>query len=431
MEEYEKHGNKTTKEANGVQRQPETVPVDISMYRPDVRDRVWYISETDLDWISIGCYILGTGGGGSPYSHMLRMREIIRAGGIIRVVNPHDLNDDDLVGCGGGAGSPTVSIEKLQGDEMMEAQNELYALGLTPKATHMIALEIGGGNGLQGMILGASTNMNIPTVDGDWMGRAYPTKWQTTPVVFAERKTIFCPITMCDGNGNVVHMTKATSDLTVERVFRAALSQIGSHVGCAEAPVTGAETKRWVVENTISLSWRIGRAVTRARQTNRIDTVAESIISEVGGSESARVLFKGKIVGVERTLRMGHVYGEVVIEAAPSSSFSGNLKIPFKNENIAALALHPDNSNSGTETILATVPDLISVIDAQNGEAIGTPEYRYGLLVTVLGITASEKWTSTKRGLEIGGPKAFGLDVVYKPLGRFVRPRSVVDEFDP
>jgi len=45
--------------------------------------------------------------------------------------------------------------------------------------------------------------------------------------------------------------------------------------------------------------------------------------------------------------------------------------------------------------ILASVPDLICVIDAQNGEAIGTPEYRYGLLVIVLGIVASEEWTST------------------------------------
>ena len=34
-------------------------------------------------------------------------------------------------------------------------------------------------------------------------------------------------------------MTKATSDLMVERVFRAALSQLGSHVACAEGPVTG------------------------------------------------------------------------------------------------------------------------------------------------------------------------------------------------
>ena len=74
---------------------------------------------------------------------------------------------------------------------MMEAQEQLYELFKGGRATAMIALEIGGGNGLQGMILGASTNMDIPTVDGDWMGRAYPTKWQTIPVVFGERKTFF------------------------------------------------------------------------------------------------------------------------------------------------------------------------------------------------------------------------------------------------
>lgn len=80
--------------------------------------------------------------------------------------------------------------------------------------------------------------------------------------------------------------------------------------------------------------------------------------------------------------------------------------------------------------VLASVPDLIAVIDAQNGEAIGTPEYRYGLLVIVLGIVASERWTSTKRGLEIGGPKGFGMDdVTYKPLGVFQKPRSVIEEY--
>jgi hypothetical protein len=90
---------------------------DILAYRPNVIDRTWFVSETDLDWITIGCYILGTGGGGSPYSSMLRMRGILRSGGIIRVVSPDDLKDDALVGCGGGAGSPTVGIERLAGDE--------------------------------------------------------------------------------------------------------------------------------------------------------------------------------------------------------------------------------------------------------------------------------------------------------------------------
>ena len=92
---------------------------DIMSYQPTVKGREWFISETDLDWITIGCYILGTGGGGSPYSSMLMLRQILRAGGIVRVINPNDLKDDDSVGCGGGAGSPTVGIEKLQGDEFV------------------------------------------------------------------------------------------------------------------------------------------------------------------------------------------------------------------------------------------------------------------------------------------------------------------------
>jgi DUF917 family protein len=349
------------------------------------------------------------------------------------VISPDDLKDDDRVGCGGGAGSPTVGIEKLSADEMMDAQNHLYDLFKGGRATHIIPLEIGGSNGLQGLVLGSSPNMNVPCVDGDWMGRAYPTKWQTTPVVFGEREIIFAPLAVADGNGNTLYMGSATSDLKVENVIRAALSQMGSAVGTADAPVTGAETRRWAVEHTISLSWRIGREVARARKENRIDNVAEAIIDAVGGSGAGRVLFKGKIVGVERKLYMGHVYGEVIIEGA-DAPYTGKIKVPFKNENIAAIRI-PENGDSETgkeknDDVLAIVPDLISVIDAQNGEAIGTPEYRYGLLVQVLGFTASERWTSP-RGIELGGPNAFGLNhLEYRPIGKFVKPTSVIDEYN-
>jgi DUF917 family protein len=317
---------------------------------------------------------------------------------------------------------------------MMDAQNCLYELAGGKYATHIIPLEIGGSNGLQGLVLGASSNMNVPCIDGDWMGRAYPTKWQTTPVVFGERPIVFAPVAVADGNGNTLYMPTATSDLKVEQVIRAALSQMGSSVGTADAPVTGAETRRWAVEHTISLSWRIGREVARARVQNRIDSVAESIIDAIGGPETGRVLFKGKIVGVERKLHMGHVYGEVVIEGTNTSEYQGRIKIPFKNENIAAIRV-PASGESTTgeeknEDVLAIVPDLIAVIDAQNGEAIGTPEYRYGLLVSVIGVTASERWTSAK-GIKIGGPNAFGLHhLQYKPLGKFVKPASVIDEYD-
>jgi N-methylhydantoinase A/oxoprolinase/acetone carboxylase beta subunit len=95
----------------------DTLEVDINAYRPRVANREWWISEIDLDWITTGCYILGTGGGGSPYSTMLRVRGILLSGASVRVVSPDDLKDDARVGSGGGAGSPTVGIEKLSADE--------------------------------------------------------------------------------------------------------------------------------------------------------------------------------------------------------------------------------------------------------------------------------------------------------------------------
>jgi DUF917 family protein len=85
---------------------------------------------------------------------------------------------------------------------MLESQRELYAfLKKTPDA--VIPLEIGGGNGLQGLIIGASTAMDIPAVDGDWMGRAYPVSWQTTPVVY-EKKAMMIPTCISDGNGRII-----------------------------------------------------------------------------------------------------------------------------------------------------------------------------------------------------------------------------------
>jgi hypothetical protein len=89
----------------------------ITGYKPIIINRQWLLSETDLEFITIGCYILGTGGGGNPYQHFLRLREMHRAGAVLRVIYPQDLKDDALVACGGAKGSPQVSIEKPYGDE--------------------------------------------------------------------------------------------------------------------------------------------------------------------------------------------------------------------------------------------------------------------------------------------------------------------------
>lgn len=232
-------------------------------------------------------------------------------------------------------------------------------------------------------------------------------------------------------------MTRTDEDLDVDRVLRAPAIEMGSYVGMIGKPTTIEHVEKYGVLNTMSSAWRIGRCINRAKSNDTIGTVTDQIIDELGGPSAVKLLFTGKIIRVERKLLKGHSYGEVIIEEMPADEEDnrnvlyapvarhGQLRVPFKNENIYAKHIAED----GTESFIAMVPDLIAILDAQNGKALGVPEFRYGLIVHLLGIAASPKWTSSPRGLEIGGPGAFGYDIPYKPLGTYVKPKSVVQEF--
>lgn len=89
------------------------------------------------------------------------------------------------------------------------------------------------------------------------------------------------------------------------------------------------------VQNTISLAWRVGRAVFLANKTNAISRVGPILVDALGGPSSAKVLFRGKITGLERTLVKGHTVGAVTIAAndladeadETAEKFSGWVKI--------------------------------------------------------------------------------------------------------
>lgn len=403
----------------------------------------WLLSETDLAWLADGCYVLGCAGGGSPAASVLQLRDILRAGHKIRIIDHSSLRDSALIYWGGHMGSPAVSVERLQALETVQAFEVLMEYMGHDKFDAVMGLEIGGANGMEPMLVGSSKFFDSPIIDGDWMGRAYPTYWQTTLAVHVPLE--LCPCAIDSGDGKSIVMTRAPDDEIVDRALRASCSEMGSRVGMAAKPTTTEYVRKYGVLNTCSLAWRIGRCIARCEASNTLSTVAESIIDEAGGPGAAKVLFRGKIVAVERRLVKGHSYGTVHIAAfedndlddeACSSSTTrsaalasgGTLKIPFKNENIFAEHTAAD----GTTKVIASVPDLIAILDNGSGRALGVPEFKYGYRVTVVGITCSPRWTEVPAGLEIGGTKAFGYDdIEYRPLGKYVEPKSVITEYGP
>ena len=77
---------------------------------------------------------------------------------------------------------------------------------------------------------------------------------------------------------------------------------------------------------------------------------------------------------------------------------------------------------------LATVPDLISIVDVEHGESVPTEEIKYGLRVAVLALPAPNL-LSTPEALKVVGPQVFGYEgIEYHPVGVYSTHDSVLPQ---
>jgi DUF917 family protein len=354
---------------------------------------MWQIDEDALESISIGAGILGTGGGGNPYIGMLRARELVRANGPVSVLGLEELPDDTRVICVGGMGAPTVGVEKVRGTESHRAVQAIER-HTGQRATALISGEIGGSNSLEPVI--PASLAGLPMVDGDGMGRAFPELQMTTFFIYGIEPT---PTAICDEKGNTAIIEDALGPIWVERMARAVAIVMGCAPVFAFAPMSAADVRRTAIPGTLSLAKSLGDAVRRA-QREKIDPI-EAVLSTVPG----RILFNGKIVDVERRTTEGFARGQVTIEGTDEDA-GARLVVDFQNENLVA-------QRDGT--VIATVPDLICIVDAERGEPITTELLRYGFRVSVLGLPAPPL-LKTPEALAVVGPEAFGYEAACAPL---------------
>lgn len=354
---------------------------------------MWQIVEADLTPISIGAGILGTGGGGNPYLGFLRVRELLRNGGTVDVIDPHEIADDDLLVVVGGMGSPLVSYEKLaRGTEETAAAQALERhVGRSFDA--IAPFEMGGGNSMVPMIVAAT--MGIPLVNGDGMGRAFPELQMITYLIYGGSPA---PAAIADERGNHVVISEVLDASWLERIARAATIEMGGHTGLATAVMDGGFCKQSIIPHTLQLARSIGQAVLDAREQK--DDPSSAITEVAGGYRYLR----GKVVDVHRENTKGFARGSMVVEGLGDES-GRTVRIDFQNENLAIW---------DGDRATVTVPDLISVVATDTGEPITTEMIRFGTRVDVLVLPCSELLT-TDRALAVVGPRAFGIELDYTP----------------
>ena len=200
------------------------------------------LTEADLEPISIGAALLGTGGGGNPYLGRLRVQQLLRTGHEIRVIDPDELDDDDLLVVSGAMGSPVVSYEKLvHGSEEAWAAEALQDhLGRTFDA--IAPFEMGGGNSFAAMAVAAE--LGVPVVDGDGMGRAFPELQMITYLIYGGSPA---PAAVADEKGNRLVLAQVADAKSLEDLARAATIEMGAHAGLAASVMDGAHCKRSII----------------------------------------------------------------------------------------------------------------------------------------------------------------------------------------
>ncbi|MEP4196467.1 MAG: DUF917 domain-containing protein [Aliishimia sp.] len=349
------------------------------------------LEASDIEALAVGAWILGTGGGGDPYHNLLNLRRLYADGHKVTLVDPMALADDARVAVVSSMGAPIVGQERLTDPEFSTRPVRMMEQYLGEKFDAIMALEIGGGNGLQPMLIAALTG--LPVVDADTMGRAYP-EAQMTSVAVANLKCY--PFAMADIRDNEVLIPRAASWRWMERISRKACTEIGSVAATCKAPRSGAEVKQHGVLYTTSKAIRLGETVLEAKRQH------SDPIEAVLNASHGKLMFTGKIVDVDRVATDGFLRGKAQIEGL-GDDIGSEMIVHFQNEfSVGYLNGDP----------VVMTPDLICLLDTVSGEGIGTDIVRFGQRVSVLALPGPDVFMSPE-GLEAVGPKAFGFDLPF------------------
>lgn len=364
------------------------------LFRSSMEEQsVRYLDECQIRDVAVGSAVLGTGGGGNPYLGMVGAIEAVRKHGDLQLYSIDELPDDTLAVSPFAIGSPVPFIERLSMTDEIMAAFKAMSRYFGREIGAIIPAEIGGVNSVIPLAVGRE--LGLPVIDADGMGRAYPEIQLCTFTLYGHQAS---PLAVADEHGNV-SIIDTIDNFWVERIARPVAVEMGAIAGGVGFPITVGDLKEAAVLGTVSYAESIGRAIREAHDAH-IDPI-EAVLSATQGFQ----LFQGRIIDVERRIERGWALGDVTIEGVDDYADS-SMTVQFQNEHLVAIR---------DGDILASVPDLIAILDSERGTPITTEELRYGFRVTVIAMPSDEKWR-TPAGIELGGPRHFRYDIDFVPV---------------
>jgi DUF917 family protein len=323
----------------------------------------------------------------------------------MRIVDPDSVHPESKVATIAYVGAPSVSNERLVGEhELQFAADALAEHIKIDSFDAILGAEIGGSNGMRSFAMSAATN--LPIIDADMMGRAFPRIDMSLPYVYKVATPV--PSVISDARGNVQVIVGVENARRFEDMVRTISVELGLFTGMCLV-LSGDVISNYCCHRSLSSSWFMGRALYAARASK--SDVVDSLLAVIPGG---RRLYSGKIIHVSRAVKGGFTIGSATLclddeiraaaakDGQESSLDERPMFLQYQNEFLYAALQNQD----GSMEVVCTTPDLITVLD-QNGVAIGSHELRYGLRISVISMPADPLW-KTEIGMEMAKPRAFG-----------------------
>lgn len=349
------------------------------------------IGVDEVDPLVLGCTLLSAGGGGISEMALgeLFLRGVLGDAGTVDVVPAHALADDALVVPVALVGSPTAFAERLISDALplqLRAAVEQHA-GRAVSA--LLPLQIAGVNGAVAVAFAA--RLGLPLVDADGMGRSSPTLRQ----VWMHVAGIDASPLLLVGEEGTSNVLRARTIETMNRLAWGSFSSLEGTVACATFLMRGAEVAHATLPGSVSKAIAVGRAVRGAADADPVAAVAHAL----GG----QVVARGKIVHVQRPADPPWRGESIIVETDRDERIA---RVEFQNENVAVIE---------DGHVIATVPDIVNVLDARSGMPVLPERYRYGRRVAIVAAPTHPLWYG-EAGLATAGPAAYGLELPARSI---------------
>jgi DUF917 family protein len=333
--------------------------------------------------LALGAAVLGSGGGGDTRLGAAAIAAALGPSGAVDLVPTGNLGPDAWVAAVASVGATSVMLERLpSGDEFVTAVQALQRhAGVRLDA--ILGLEAAGANALVAVL--CARWLDLPLIDADGMGRAFPGIEQT---VFTAAGISATPLVLANSTADTM-IIEAGSNASVERLARAALPALGGWAATAGYLMRGSECADHAIHGTFSRALGIGVAIRRAQLGDAVP-----LIREAGG----HLLFEGLVTEVRQ--RTSHRPGTVTLE------HRGDRKRVLRIELADELLLAIEDGE-----VVAAVPDIICALDSRRLTAVGADGITTGQELDIWRFAAPDAWSRSPGAALVSLP-AFGLAAV-------------------